>query len=123
MKPSTRLIGYWSAVASTAFDLAYVVALLATLTGAIPPRPLGHRVPARPFDRAGLELQGAHGVRPRRGPSQQTALKIVAFGFALLLCMMNCIVCFTELAVVIPRITKDSRYPSCWSNRESSRLP
>jgi hypothetical protein len=104
--PATRLIGFWAAVASTVFGLGYVVALLATLAGAV------GGAWATAYQLApSIVLAWSYMVLMAcvvdAAPSEHRIWATIGFGFALMYSVMNSIVYFTELTVVLPRVLRN----------------
>jgi len=106
MHASTCLIGFWAAVVATIFGLAYVVALLITLSGSV----TGHWAtvyqiaPSLILAWSYMVLMAC--VLDVAAPEQKIWATI-GFGFALMYCVMNSIVYFTELTVVLPRVLRN----------------
>jgi hypothetical protein len=105
--PSTPLVSYWAAVASTVFGLGYVAALLATLTGAIAEGPWAtacQLAPSIVLAWSYLILMAC--VLDVAAPERRV-WATVAFGFALMYSVMNSIVYFAVLCVVIPKVLRN----------------
>jgi hypothetical protein len=110
MNMPTSRIGFWAAVVATVFGLAYIVALLATLTGVLagPWATLYQLAPSIVLAWSYMVLMACV---LDAAPSERKIWATIGFGFALMYCVMNSIVYFTELTVVIPRVLRNEAGP------------
>jgi hypothetical protein len=104
---TTCLVGFWAAVVSTGFALGYIVALLATLTGAVdgPWATVYLIAPSIVLAWSYMVLMASV---LDAAPLEGKVWAIIAFGFALMYSVINSIVYFTELTVVIPRVLRNN---------------
>jgi hypothetical protein len=106
MNRHTSRIGFWAAVIATIFGLAYIVALLATLTGMLigPWDTFYQLAPSIVLAWSYMVLMAC--VLDIALPEQKIWATI-GFGFALMYSVMNSIVYFTVLTVVIPHVLRN----------------
>jgi hypothetical protein len=106
MNMPTSRIGFWAAIIATVFGLAYIVALLATLTGALvgPWATFYQLAPSIVLAWSYMVLMACV---LDAAPSERKIWATIGFGFALMYSVMNSIVYFTELTVVIPRVLRN----------------
>jgi hypothetical protein len=107
MNSPTCLIGFWAAVVSTAFGLAYIVALLANLTGAVEDGPWATAYQLAPSIVLAWSYMVLMACVLDAAPSERRIWGVIGFGFALMYSVMNSIVYFTELVVVLPKVLRN----------------
>jgi len=107
IRRTTCLIGFWAAVVSTGFGLGYIVALLATLTGAVD-GPWATAYQLAPSIVLAWSYMVLMACVLDAAPLEGKIWAIIAFGFALMYSVINSIVYFTELIVVIPRVLRNN---------------
>jgi hypothetical protein len=103
----TRRIGFWAAVVSSVFALLYIVALVATLTGALEEGPWATAYQLAPSIVLAWSYMLLMACVADAAPSERKIWAMIGFGFALMYSVMNSIVYFTELIVVLPRVLRN----------------
>lgn len=104
---TTCRIGFWAAVVSTVFGLLYIVALVATLTGAVEEGPWATAYQLAPSIVLAWSYILLMACVVDAAPSERKIWAMIGFGFALMYSVMNSIVYFTELIVVLPRVLRN----------------
>ena len=107
MNSTTCLIGFWAAAVSTVFGLAYVVALLANLTGAVDDGPWATAYQLAPSIVLAWSYMVLMACVLDAAPSERKIWGVIGFGFALMYSVLNSIVYFAELIVVLPKVLRN----------------